>query len=560
MTPDEFAPLGPAEEKLAAGVAAGVLVEVSGGVPDRDAGPELRVRAAFLEFLALGGAAGAAPGPKGLRLCGALIEGEALDFKGATLPAGLELLSCRIPCPLDLGSATAKALVLDGSVLEAGLVADGLSAQGGVSLVGATVTGEIQLRAANLGGDLVLAGATLDAGDGFDALNFESALLRGSVSFDSAKVRGDIRLIGAEIGADLDCDGLNVTASESAEAINGDWCNVKGSLLLRRVRIKGETRFLGARIGGNLSVIDATLAHAGSGDALNLSGISVASVLFMRGATQFDGVLDLSEAQIGTLCDKAEVWPAQGALILNRCRYAAFAGHAPVTAADRIRWLALQTPEAYGQDFWPQPWEQCARVFREMGHADDARAVLIDKERRQRRARRQRASAIARPFLWLGDTLLGLTTRYGRQPLLAVIWLIAVLLLGVGVFGTAAARDAIKPNNVVVLRSAEWVGCDPGYTATAAGPPKRFAAVHVSQLDCYETQPEARSYPRFNAIVYSADTLLPVISLEMQNHWIPDSNHRIGAAARVYLWFHIAVGWALSLLAVAGFSGLIKSD
>ena len=26
------------------------------------------------------------------------------------------------------------------------------------------------------------------------------------------------------------------------------------------------------------------------------------------------------------------------------------------------------------------------------------------------------------------------------------------------------------------------------------------------------------------------------------------------------LWLHIALGWVLSLLAVAGFSGLVKSD
>ena len=71
---------------------------------------------------------------------------------------------------------------------------------------------------------------------------------------------------------------------------------------------------------------------------------------------------------------------------------------------------------------------------------------------------------------------------------------------------------------------------------------------------------EAASYPRFNSLVYSADTLLPIVSLEMQGFWIPDERTTRGQVARVYLWVHIAVGWALSLLAVAGFSGLVKSD
>ena len=61
--------------------------------------------------------------------------------------------------------------------------------------------------------------------------------------------------------------------------------------------------------------------------------------------------------------------------------------------------------------------------------------------------------------------------------------------------------------------------------------------------------------PRFNSLVYSADTLLPIVSLEMQGFWIPDERTTRGQVARVYLWLHIAVGWALSLLAVAGFWG-----
>ncbi len=74
-------------------------------------------------------------------------------------------------------------------------------------------------------------------------------------------------------------------------------------------------------------------------------------------------------------------------------------------------------------------------------------------------------------------------------------------------------------------------------------------------------QPEARSYPRFNAIAYSLDTLLPVVNVEMQEYWIPDETKEPhGLFARIYLWLHIGVGWALSLLAVAGFTGLVKSD
>lgn len=81
-----------------------------------------------------------------------------------------------------------------------------------------------------------------------------------------------------------------------------------------------------------------------------------------------------------------------------------------------------------------------------------------------------------------------------------------------------------------------------------------------TQLDCFLRQPEAAAYPRFDPLIYSADTLLPIVSLEMQSYWIPDDRKPIGKTARLYLWLHIFAGWGLTLLAVAGFSGLIKTD
>jgi hypothetical protein len=70
---------------------------------------------------------------------------------------------------------------------------------------------------------------------------------------------------------------------------------------------------------------------------------------------------------------------------LNRCRYEAFID-GPVDTRGRLEWLSRQTPERWGEDFWPQPYEQLAAVFRDMGHNEDARAVLIAKERLQRQA------------------------------------------------------------------------------------------------------------------------------------------------------------------------------
>jgi hypothetical protein len=119
------------------------------------------------------------------------------------------------------------------------------------------------------------------------------------------------------------------------------------------------------------------------------------------------------------------------------------------------------------------------------------------------------------------------------------------------VFGGEESFGAIKPNLPQVQRAAEWVKCAEG---------GKLRGDYPTQYHCYRAQPEARSYPQFNALVYSADVLLPVVTLEMQSYWLPDDETPIGAWARLYLWFRIAVGWFLTLLAVAGLSGLIKQD
>ena len=140
-----------------------------------------------------------------------------------------------------------------------------------------------------------------------------------------------------------------------------------------------------------------------------------------------------------------------------------------IIPAARITMLELSgypcTDRATAQVLWisaAKCYEQLASVFREMGHDEDARAVLIAKERLQRLARRRRArSRVWRLILAAKDGLLGATVAYGRQPLLAFVWLIFFWLLGVPVFWNAEREGAFKPSSPVILRS-------PGSDARAA--------------------------------------------------------------------------------------------
>ncbi len=73
------------------------------------------------------------------------------------------------------------------------------------------------------------------------------------------------------------------------------------------------------------------------------------------------------------------------------------------------------------------------------------RAVLITKERLQRRARRDRAKNPAlRATLATTDAILAVTLRYGRQPLLALVWMMVFWAIGTAVLAVAYNTGAMK--------------------------------------------------------------------------------------------------------------------
>ena len=492
-----FAALLPAEQEVIDELWDGKLVSIGDGEVPQAHAREREVRAAFLRHLILYHA----PLPEwGLRLSGAWVTGE-LNLEGADLPRTLQLKNCRVALPMQLTGTHLQSLYLDGSCLR-GLNANWLRADGMVSLQAAVVAGPVKLTGARLGGDLdcsrtrlVSRGKTLDA----------TGLKADTVHFSRARVRGQLRFTGAQLSGDLIFSGIEIR-SRNGDAISMSRAKIDGGLYLPKGRNK----------------------------------------------TPIGGRLRLTAARVSFLADHQDGWPSPGDLELNRFTYGAIVG-GPVTAKQRIAWLGLQSQDP----FYPQPWEQCASVLREMGHAVDARDLLIEKERRQRqdtrRQLRQGGMPLRATFAATSDRLLRELVSYGHKPFRALSWMLLLWVIGVGIFNLAADRDALRPNTPIVLRSPEWTGCAP-----QTGPLWQSGE---TQRACFHRQPEGADYPVFNRYVYSADTLIPLVSLEMQEYWMPNdtSDHPIGAIAGWYLVFQIFAGWALSLLAVAGFTGMIRS-
>ena len=263
-----------------------------------------------------------------------------------------------------------------------------------------------------------------------------------------------------------------------------------------------------------------------TGYALSAEGLEAKGSFFLRAGASISGRISLSGARVGALVDEAGCWPeGLGQIDLDRFRYDAILGYGPVDAKTRIAWLAKLDHDG---GFSPQPYEQLAKVLREMGHREDARAVLIETERLQRAARRLELQAQSRFFynglVVVKDIIFRNTIRYGYRPFWALGWLGAIMVLGMFLFSSADGNGAFKPNDSRVWLSKIW---------------EEAAAQETSQVS-YFLSHGGESYPAFNAFIYSADVLLPIVDFDMQDAWIPDEDK--APWVRAYMWLHMRSG------------------
>ncbi|MDS4011156.1 MAG: hypothetical protein RKK15_07135, partial [Defluviicoccus sp.] len=175
--------------------------------------------------------------------------------------------------------------------------------------------------------------------------------------------------------------------------------------------------------------------------------------------------------------------------------------------------------------FSPQPYEQLAKVLRQMGHDDDARKIAIARKQALIARSGNRASRLARHLvLW--------PVGYGYRPGRALWCLLALIAFGTLIFSGPVGGGAMLP---VKLGEAQVTA----YRTCAALP---------------------SGYPRFQPLVYAIDTALPIIDFHQEAWWMPDGADVRGFWTQIYLWLHIALGWLLTTLGIAAVTGIIKRD
>jgi hypothetical protein len=406
-----------------------------------------------------------------VRIAGAHIGGQ-LDCSGGTFrnPGG---------CALDADGLT---------VGQAMVCSDGFIAEG-----------EVRLRSGHIEESFDCDGATMRNAGGYALRASRLTVGHGMFCGEGFVAEGEIRLPGAHIGGQLNCDSATFR-NRSGYALYASRLTVDHDVSCREgFTAEGEVHLAGAYIGGGLDCEGATLCNPDK-VALNLTRATIPHDVLMRPKT-LAGTLDLTAAKVGAWHDAEASWPQ--AIRLRGFTYDAIDADPEISAKTRLRWLRLDR-----DGYQPQPYEQLANTWRQLGH-DAAPTVLIAKQWRRR------SSDPSWWRRWLNmawSFLLRVTIGYGYRP-----WYV------------------LAP--AAILYASGWRLFDRdrkhGFIVSAGDNPPGTV---------------------FNAGRYTADLLLPVANLGERGRFAA-----IGPAAWHAFTFTLS-GWLLALALVAGLSGVFKRD
>ncbi|MCV4342472.1 membrane-associated oxidoreductase [Pseudomonas capsici] len=613
----DFGQLLPAEQLLLKCCRNGTVAEVGAGVPEEKT-TDNQVRASFIRFLALGGDERAIVHEHGVQLRGAFITGT-LSFRNLDVPLPVSLRWCDFEAALVLEDTRLKnTLFLRGSRLK-GIQGFRLRAEGALLLTDIVSSGAISFQDAQIQGQISLSNSRLD-GAGSWALSTDGSTCRNSLYLRGIEAKGGLNLIAMQIGGGLECDGARIE-SDHNPALRADRINVQGSVFLRDgFSASGSVRFPGARISGQF---DCSTGGFDSNEdyVLSMYGAIVGGSVFMRSgfaakgrvvlhSLQVQVDLDLDQAKyiteidapriaiggalilrkletppdkvffqggrVGSLNDDKESWGKK--INLNGFVYGFIQVNEQMRIEDRLSWLDKQhipkPTEGQLPEFYPQPWRQLQKVLEEMGHAEDARQVGIEFERRLRKKGLIGQSPKRWPEFWrrcyrrLMTTLhamYGPLSGYGYRPMLLLPWFLGVWLSCAAFYWWAASHQAIfAPSDPLVFQNPAYKECSPPLSPTGNEP--------TGTANWYLCDALPQEYTAFSPVAFSLDLLLPLVNLHQEDDWAPViETPKANVIAemlgfftspkrwvRFVMWFEILAGWGFSLLFVAVVSGLAR--
>ncbi|WP_436787316.1 oxidoreductase [Yinghuangia sp. YIM S10712] len=473
-----------------------------GPVPDDDEGadwgPERTVRAEVLARLLVGGPEPAPGRTAALDLAGARVVGD-LNLRGARVEAYVELRGCRFEGRVLLNDAVTGTFRLIGCTTVA-VRARRVRVDGELSVTMCRVERGIVLSDAAIETDLTLNGSRVAPSADGQAIAADGMVVNrdlsangpfrsiGVVNLRSARVGGRVTFYRARLDAlpGMDARGFRHLALDAAGLVVEQTLHLSDS-----PAGSGSFRFSDARFGDALVISYAAILR--EPDEELLMWRVTARTLCLDMAPGSRGRVILRGARLETLTDTPDTWPTgPDRVTIGGMTYAALRSERPLDLRQRLVWLADATP-----DYEPQPYEQLAAAYRASGQDEEARTVLLAKQRRNRETLR----LPGRIWGHVQDATIG----YGYRPTRALAWLAALIAAGTAAF----AVDSPTPV-------------------------------------------KADEAPHWNPFFYTVDLLLPVVTFGQEAAWNP------GGWAQWVAYTLVMLGWILAGAAAAGATRVIN--
>jgi hypothetical protein len=490
---------------------------------DHPWGPERSVRARVVALLLLHGPPPLLGRVSSLHLTGAYITGW-LDMSGGIVEPYFELRHCRFEYEVRLSEARVNTARLVDCYIPR-LEAARLTTEGDLHLPRCSIPEGVKLTDASIGTDLLLNQATIGSGRRIRALAADGIHVSQELQASLLVTDGEVSLRGAAIGSSLQMFGATLRnpmgryalyapqitvehAANFADATRTRAPLVQGSTSgtgshypfvdeggsrwrTRRFECTGGVVLDDGRFNSSL-VIENARFDLQRDQELSLRRISTPELSFTPRAPE-RGLVVLSGATVEKLLDRVGSWPRDQRLWMAGFTYRqAIPKEGHFNVRERLAWLTAATPE-----YSPEPYEQLATMYRNIGEDTNARAVLLAKQRR----RRETLPLVGKVWGYLQDW----TVAYGYRPAQAALWMLVLWAAGAVLF------QAHRPQELVHGEAPHW-----------------------------------------NAVLYTLDLLLPVITFGQDTAWDPVGIYQWLAAVMILL------GWVLATTVATGATRLLR--
>lgn len=553
--------------------------------------------------------------PRNVHIYGAFIKGK-LDMSDTDTGLVLSIRHSRFDSEVNFSRAKLVLLDLNHSEL-VGIEMQFIMTASHLWLIDVKNEGPLNIVCANIGGQLAISSKNRQTrlkNPSGKAINAQGAKIEQGVFLRGAYIEGYVGFTGAKINGPFSAVSISAYTTTfrnlNRVAISAQGAQITNGVFLSGAQIEGRVLFIRTKIGGQF-VLKNTKIISLRKSALSLQGAEIKDLLWLANmAHPVLGDIDLNGASLSRIAIDDYSYPL-GRIILDGTTYTNLFNpnqNAGNQKAHKIaqgwlltlskdqrkkRFTNASKPQARGKDdlsnpmgYWPAFASLCislakdgeiylpqtelkqeakkamnnviVRTHTRTPFAYRQFASVLDTNGHEREARKIRILAAkaftertvlalypnwkrtpAKILRWClrksyrgWRSVLRRTTGYGEHLQYAAYWLLALLIVGTISF------EVFTPD-MVPAKERFYMTADAYNSWKSNG-----------------TLPEA--YPKFNPFLYALDVMLPIVDIGQESHWRPKNVDRWWNGPRIYNHLHLAMGWFLSTIGIAGLTGLLK--